>query len=119
MRATLHRPPHSSALLPRLAWAASLLSPLVLGALLWHGQPEPPATPGADQRWTLRSVPPGAEVLDERGQRLGITPLTHQGPARPGRARLLLRKAGFIDQRLELAMTGEVSLYLDLVRSAP
>lgn len=119
MRALHLPPPHGSALLPRLAWAAPLLMPLALGALLWHGPPERPATPGVGQRWTLRSVPPGAEVLDERGQRLGITPLTHQGPARPGRARLVLRKAGFADQRLELAMSGEVSLYLDLVRTAP
>lgn len=117
MRA-LHLPsPYGSALLRRLAWTASLLSPLAL--LLWYGQPERPAPSGVGQRWTLRSVPPGAEVLDERGQHLGITPLTHQGPARPGRARVLLRKAGFADQRLELAMSGEISLYLDLVRSAP
>ena len=58
------------------------------------------AAEGEKVNWSIRSVPPGANVVSEDGQVLGQTPLLSQRPKRQGAQTLRLRKDGYNEARL-------------------
>lgn len=65
-------------------------------------------------RWSIRTQPPGAEVVRaEDGALLGTTPWTQQGLGREHTG-LLLRRAGYVERRLDLSPTEDVDLALTL-----
>lgn len=100
-----------------LGWSGGLIGgiALVLGTGYYikrAAQPNPvqpvvsapqPVPQIKEIRWSLNSVPPEAEVASTTdGTVLGKTPYVRQGPAPKGPLSVVLRKAGFVEQRLLL-----------------
>ena len=74
------------------------------------GPPTPPGPPPKLVRWSLRSQPPGAEIVRTAdGVVLGRTPWTSEMATAPGQLELRLRLPGFAERRLTLARSSEVS----------
>ena len=84
--------------LPLLAGSALAALIFVGGsiAVLRHNKARHPAEVSV----SIRSVPPGADVLDDEGQLLGTTPYAIKRPKQAGAQTLLLRKAGWNDSRV-------------------
>jgi hypothetical protein len=83
----------------RVVIGLSVLLLLIGGVALWRLGPKLGPKPRTVS-WRLSSVPPGAAVFAEDGQRLGQTPLTLDAPAQPGARLLLLRQPDYQETRL-------------------
>jgi serine/threonine-protein kinase len=80
------------------------------------GSPEKAPVP-ATVTMTVRSVPPGAEVIDgQTGDLLGSTPFERVFPAGPGTARLLLRMDGFRSKGLSLGLDRDQQISVTMDR---
>jgi len=74
------------------------------------GSPTQPGPPRKLVRWSLRSQPPGAEIVRAAdGVVLGRTPWTSEMVEAPGQLELRLRLPGFAERRLSLTRSSEVS----------
>jgi eukaryotic-like serine/threonine-protein kinase len=68
----------------------------------------------------IQSSPPGANVLDEKGQSvLGMTPLRKSYPQGKGSIGVTLRLAGYKDKSITIALDGNSSTAVDLERMEP
>ncbi|HRI51020.1 MAG TPA: protein kinase [Pseudomonadota bacterium] len=82
--------------------------------------PAPSAQPApALVRWSVRSQPPGAEVLTESGETLGQTPLSRQHPRAGGTQTLILRLSGYRDAQLSLSLSSDEEREATLVAAEP
>ena len=70
-------------------------------------------------RWSVRSQPPGAEVLTESGETLGQTPLSRQHPRAGGTQTLILRLPGYRDAQLSLSLSSDEEREANLVAAEP
>lgn len=69
--------------------------------------------------WTIRSMPPGAEVVGEDGQILGATPYATKRPKQPGAQTLLLRKVGYNDARVTCESSADCERETMMVAQPP
>jgi serine/threonine protein kinase len=84
-------------------------------------QPPPAVSPPVAQqvRWTLKSTPPGAQVLRAAdGAPLGVTPWVREGAGRGERLEVLLRLQGFTDQPLSVECQADCE-QLVVLKAAP
>ena len=73
--------------------------------------PQPKVAEMAKVRWTLRTVPAGAQVLRKQDQSLlGQTPWTQEQPATTGALEIVLRLPGYKDRVLTLNQGADVQL---------
>lgn len=70
-------------------------------------------------RWMLRTNPDGAEIFDESGKSLGLTPWTREQPSGTGSQTVFVRKAGFSELRLSFANDRDVERSEVLAASQP
>jgi serine/threonine protein kinase len=90
---------------------------VVAGGVVYlrHNKPKEPERVS----WTIRSMPPGADVLGEDGQLLGATPYAIKQPRQPGAQTLLLRKSGFNDARVTCERSADCERETMLVAQPP
>jgi hypothetical protein len=81
----------------------------------------PPPAAQVQIRWTIRSEPADAEVVDATGQVLGKTPFAYTRARGAGVDVLSVRHEGYAEQRVALAMdrNGNQSVVLTQLAKAP
>ena len=80
-----------------------------------------PATPDQPReiRWKIDSVPPGSSVLDDKGRKLGDTPLDLSRESEPGTLLVRVRKPGYVESKLSLHRDQSEDKKVTLVQSPP
>lgn len=76
--------------------------------------PSPSPAPAKVVRWSLRTTPSGATVVDSDGHILGRTPWQQSFPAANGAQTLYLRLAGYADQTVSLDRNASTDRYQPL-----
>lgn len=70
-------------------------------------------------RWKIDSVPPGSSVLDDKGRKLGDTPLDLHREPEPGTLLVRVRKPGYVESKLSLHRDQSEDKKVTLVQSPP
>lgn len=80
-----------------------------------------PATPDQPREilWKINSVPTGSSVLDDKGRKLGDTPLDLPRVSEPGILLLRVRKPGYVESKLSLRRDQSEDKQVTLVQSPP
>ncbi len=101
--------PNGRSLIVVFGFVLVLLAALGGGLLGWlRGQQQAMSQSGRTQanivRWSLSSVPTGAEVIGSDNQILGRTPLMLENPRGQGASSLIIRAPGYREERITLPL---------------
>lgn len=118
---TLNLSPPDAATPPDAKVTTTAVAPLSVTAEQPKPSPPEQAVPALAPmvRWEVNTSPPGAIVLDGRGNVLGKTPWTEEHTARDGVRKLRLRSFGYSEESLELDEAADATKTLTLKHLPP